>query len=144
MRFHGRYHVTGSLLVSRRVNAVTSALRLGRSRYVRWRQALEQVLESERRGTYGFPHCSQTLLLRRVGSLPSKTGPLVCPASNRYQPKLSFPVYFEPSIHFTLPIGNDAGARAHERRGLFGRHPVHIQQQPGRRDPREMRQSGRA
>ena len=104
VRFHGRYHVTASLLAYGSRGYVCVTLR--RSRYVRWRQALEQVLESERCGTYGFPHCSQTLLLRRVGSLPSKTGPLVCPASNRYQPKLSFPVYFEPSIHFTLPIGN--------------------------------------
>ena len=106
MRFHGRYHIAGSLLVSRRVNAVTFALRLGRSRYARWRQASEQNLESDRCGPYGLLHCVHRLTRDNGGAAPRawNIGPARWRASKRYQAKFCLPSCFVPSTQRRRPI----------------------------------------
>ena len=53
-------------------------------------------------------------------------------------------MYFDPSIHFTLPIGNTLVHETTNGAACLVDRPVHIQQQPGRRDPLEMLRSARA
>ena len=53
--------------------------------------------------------------------------PPLCLASNLYQARLSLPVCFEPSIHFTRPIVTMSEQWPQERHRLQGRYKVRRQ-----------------